>query len=342
MSAVPRVVSLLPSATEILCRIGGGHLLVGRGHECDWPRDTPDLALSRLPILTSPRMVRPHGTADEGSDTDFAAIDRAVRSHLAAPVETDARSLYTLDVELLTRLAPDVIITQDVCSVCSIDLSTVERIVNGMPRPPKVVSLNPSTVEDILDDHLRVGAAVGLERNSLDAVVQMRERLFSAGEFVNPFDEGPSVAFLEWTDPMFCAGHWTVQLIERAGGRHPLNATKPTTPQAGAAAGPQHGESRAGPSFTVTIDQLIESAPQYVIICPCGIDAQNAHKAAHSLSEQSWFRALPAYSLNKGSTHIAVIDGNHYFNRPGPRIVDAYEWLVAWLSGRNSQTLTVK
>lgn len=308
----PRVISLLPSATEVLCAIGGGDLLVGRSHECDWPP-----SVKALPALSAQRI----------HETDPAKIDALVREQLKEP----GSSLYTIDRDAIAAFKPDLILTQDLCHVCSIDLASVQQLAASLPSKPQVLSLNPHTVEDILDDHLRVGEAVGMVEEARGCVVRLRERLFAAGEFVNPFDDGPNVALLEWTDPLFIGGHWSVQLVERAGGWHPLNATQ-VKPELGAAAGPQHGERRAGASIRIPDEILAASKPEYIVIAPCGFDLAATRKAAMDLSRKPWWKDLPAVRNRR----VALVDGNQFFNRPGPRIVDAYECLVGWLNQRPS------
>src|SRR5690606_14855063 len=130
---------------------------------------------------------------------------------------------YTLDVDQLRALQPDVILTQDLCEVCSIDLNTVRAVAANMPTSPRVVSLDPKSLEDIFDDLLKVGRAVQREDDAGKAMVALRERYWTARDYVNPYIEGPEVAFLEWMDPPFVGGHWTPQLIRDAGGRHSLN-----------------------------------------------------------------------------------------------------------------------
>ncbi len=306
-----RVVSLLPSATEALCAIGGGHLLVGRSHECDYPAST----LSHLPVLTAQRI--PH-------DAPPAEIDALVSAALAT-----SQSLYTVDEDLLRSLRPDVILTQDLCEVCSIDLAAVRRIASTLPGPPQIVSLNPTTVEGTLDDLLTVARATGLQDRAMPEIVRLRERLYRTSDFVNPFDDGPVVAFLEWTDPLFCGGHWTPQLIERAGARHPLNPTVPK-PTAGAAAGPQMAERIAGKSIRIPEAALVAIRPEHLIICPCGLDLARTRECARALAMKPWWNDLPAVRNGR----VALVDGNQMFNRPGPRLVDAYEWLVGWLQDR--------
>lgn len=255
---------------------------------------------------------------------DPAEIDRAVREQLAT-----GTSLYHLDTEALAALRPDVILTQDLCSVCSIDLQTVERLARGMRPAPRIVSLNPTTVEGVLEDHLTVGRAVGLEARATAAVVALRERLYRAADYVNPFVDGPTVAFLEWTDPLFIGGHWTPQLIERAGALHPLNPTV-ADETAGAAAGPQQAYRRAGKSVRIPPEILVASRPEALIICPCGIPLPAVHGMAAALARQEWWGDLPAVRAGR----VALVDGNQMFNRPGPRLVAAFEWLVGWINDR--------
>jgi iron complex transport system substrate-binding protein len=306
-----RVVSLLPSATEILCFIGGGGHLVGRSHECDFPVSV----VSGVPVLTGQRMPE---------SMDPAAIDEAVRGQLAG-----GQSLYTLDTERIRSLRPDVILTQDLCQVCSIDLETVRRVAVEMSPRPRIVSLNPSGVEDVLDDVLRVGEAVGLRDRAGECIVALRERLWRAADFVNPYVDGPSVLFLEWTDPCFVGGHWTPQLIERAGGRHPLNPTVARA-DAGDAAGPQAWARQAGKSVRVADEALVASRPEAIIVCPCGVALERAREMTGELAARAWWKELPAVRAGR----VAVVDGNEMFNRPGPRLVDAYEWLVGWINDR--------
>lgn len=288
-----RVASLLPSATEVLCAVGGREMLVGRSHECDFPP-----GLEALPVLTGQRI--PAGTPS-------VEIDRQVREQL-----TSGQSLYTLDVERLAALRPDLILTQDLCEVCSIDLHAVRRAASAMRPAPAILSLNPHSLEDVFDDMLRVGEAVGRSREAEAAMVGLRERFFNAKDFVNAYAPGPEVAFLEWLDPIFVGGHWTPQMIESAGGRHSLNA-------AGA-------KSRA-----VSPAELIGSSPEFVVVCPCGLGLDAVRREMATLLCQPWWRELPAVQ----SGRVALVDGNRMFNRPGPRLVEAFEWLVGWLHGIN-------
>lgn len=314
-----RVVSLLPSATEIVCALGGAGMLVGRSHECDWPPEIMD-----RPVLTGAR------TVFETS----AQVDAAVRAALG---ENELASLYTLDVELLDSLAPDVIVTQDLCEVCSIDLNTVRGVAADLKRrtgrETRVVSLNPQTVEGVFDDILTVGDALGLGRRGDEVVAALRQRMYAAGDYVNPYADGVNVAFIEWLEPIFVGGHWTPQLIERAGGRHPLNPTQ-VVAHAGAAAGPIGATQRAaGKSVRVAPEMLLATRPERVIVSPCGLSlAKTREEVARIAAGEggAWWREL----VSRPGVRVALVDGNHLFSRPGPRLVDAFEWLVGWINER--------
>lgn len=305
-----RIVSLLPSSTEILCHLAGEAEwggLVGRSHECDYPG-----SISHLPVLTAART-----TGD-----DPGAIDKQVREQLSS-----GRSLYSLDTDLMAQLRPDLILTQDLCDVCSIDLNTVRAVAARLKPPPQVITLSPTTVEGVLDDFLTIGKAIGRESRAAEAIAAWQDRFNQAAHHVNAYIDGPNVAFLDWTDPIFVAGHWTPQLIERAGARHPLNPTV-ADHAAGAAAGLQASQRSAPKSRQITADELIASNPEAIVICPCGLDLGAARNAAQTLARKPWWPELAAVQSNR----VAIVDGSQMFNRPGPRLLDAYQWLVGWIN----------
>ena len=280
----PRVVSLLPSATELLCEIGAADLLVGRSHECDWPRAIVD---------------RPTLTAQRTRGATSAEIDAEVRESMAGH-----RSLYTLDEGLLRDLAPDVILTQHLCEVCSIDLAAVERVAADLPTRPTILSLDPKDVFQVLDDLLSVGAAVGRERSAEEAMVRLRDRYWRAVDYVNPYVPGPEVLFLEWMDPVFVGGHWTPQIIEAAGAGHSLN--------------PPRAKSRMPAP-----EEILAAAPERVVVCPCGYGLDAIARELPALVGQRWWPLLPAV-LDGRPDRLVAVDGNQMFNRPGPRLVDAF------------------
>lgn len=306
-----RVVSLLPSATEILAAVGGDSLLVGKSHECDHPT-----GVEGLPVLTASRTTY----------TTAAAVDREVSGMLA---EGDAAtSLYHLDTDRLRALRPDLILTQDLCRVCSIDLDAVRRAAGDMDPRPEILSLNPTSFEGVLDDVIRVARAIGREDAGRAAVVALRERLHRAADHVSMFADPIPTLFMEWTDPVYVGGHWTPQLIERAGGAHTLNPTAPI-PGAGAGTAAQGSFREAGPSRRVTTEEIVASAPQAIIIAPCGLALDAVRAEARILRASPWFQSLPAVRVGR----VALVDGSQMFNRPGPRLVDAFEFLVGFLHG---------
>lgn len=316
-----RIVSLVPSATEIVCLLGAESMLVGRSHECDHP---PGVA--GLPALTAQSW--------DGTGLSPAEVDDVVSRTLgpgaaASDSASSGRSLYRLDAARLQSLRPDLIITQDLCSVCSIDAGTVRSIAGEMRPRPVVLSLNPQSVEGVFDDVITVGRAIGREAAAMDVLVALRERFFRAADYVNSFARALPCVFIEWVDPIFVGGHWTPQLVERAGASHPLNPTR-AMEGAGAGAGGQMAHRLAGPSIRVTPQQVVDAAPEAVIVSPCGVALAEAREQARLLEEKDWWRLLPAVGAGKA----AVVDGNQMFSRPGPRLVDAYEWLVGWLNDR--------
>ncbi len=304
-SACPRVVSLVPGATEVLCALGAASTLVGRSHACDYPPQ-----VLSLPAVTGSNI----------TPGDPEAVDAQV-----GVARSRAQPLTSLFADRLRALRPDVVVTSDQSGV---DPAVLAESLDACPNRPRLVDASSSTVEGTLDTFLTVGQSIGRAEDARALVVGLRERFFAANEFVNPYDDGPVTVFLAWTHPLICAGGWTVQLLERAGARHPLNPTIPR-PTAGAAAGPQFAERTAGPTVRISPSALAEIDPQRLIICPCGMDLDQTRRCVERLSREEWWSALRA--VREG--HIALVDGRQMFHRPGPRLIDAFEWLVALMNG---------
>eukprot|EP00667_Euglena_gracilis_P019937 EG_transcript_21443 len=286
-----RVVSLLPSATETVCLLPGAEaMLQGRSHECDWPP-----AIRHLPVLTASNI---HAT-------DSAEIDKQVKELMAS-----GKPLYTVNEAMLQELQPDVIFTQDICKVCSIDLQTVQRIAKRMKPQPKVVSLNPLTLDDVLREILKVGDALGMAAEAQEVHDSLRGRIEAAKAKVASLNltRRPEVAYMEWLNPIFVGGHWTPEIIELAGGRHSLNAP---------------GKN----SIERTPEEVIATNPDFVLLSPCGYEIPTTRKELPGLR---WLPDLCAAAKGRA----VVVNGNHMFNRPGPRLVDALEWLVGFLHDR--------
>eukprot|EP00884_Botryococcus_braunii_P023373 jgi/Botrbrau1/971/Bobra.114_1s0013.1 len=298
---LPRVVSLLPSATELVAAAGGLHMLVGRSHECDYPP-----SVRELPILTSA-----NNAFESSAQMDAAVVNALNRGN----------GLYAVDEKLLIQLNPTHIVTQDLCHVCAVDLKLVERVVDALEEPPQLVCLNPHTLEDMLLDLAKVGHAVGHAEQADAAVEALRERIRRASRIAAASladnDRPPlKVAYLEWVDPLFPGGHWTPQLLRLAGADHPIN--------------PVRGEGAAPPSFAMAPEPLIAADCDWIIVGPCGLNLQTSKKELPVLLRQDWWKELRAVKEGR----VVVVDGDQMFNRPSPRLVDALEWLVGLLHNR--------
>jgi iron complex transport system substrate-binding protein len=280
-----RVVSLLPSATEIVCALGAGAELVGISHECDFPE-----SVRGLPVLTRARI--------DASGTS-KAIDDAVR----AVVVGDALSIYSVDERRLAELAPDVIVTQDLCEVCAVSLDDVRAAVARLANRDhvEIVSLRPTRLGDVWNDVETV--ANGLGRAAQGVVVRraLEERTQEIARRARGAGRRPRVVTVEWLDPIMLGGTWMPELIELAGGE-PVGA-------------------RAGePAPTVTHAELEALRPDVVLVKPCGFPVE---------------RTMEEVPLVEGIARAAaeatvyVSDGNAFFNRPGPRMVESLEILAA-------------
>jgi iron complex transport system substrate-binding protein len=279
-----RVVSLLPSATEIVCALGARDALVGVSHECDFPADVVG-----LPVLTSSRI-------DAGASSK--AIDDAVRGVIA-----NALSIYAVDDAKLGALAPDVIVTQDLCEVCAVSLDDVRAAVARLAHAARVeiVSLSPTRLAHVLDDVERVAAALGLADHGREVRASLAGRIAVIAARARGARRRPRVITLEWIDPLMIGGTWMPELVELAGGL-PIGAT------AGA------------PAPTIDLDALRALAPEVIVVKPCGFSL------ARALGEHA---ALAAIAAAAPAARIYVTDGNAYFNRPGPRLVESLEILAA-------------
>lgn len=283
---MPRIASLLPSATEIVCALGAGDQLVAISHECDYPpaiRDRPVLTRSRIDSAGTSR-----------------AIDAAVRSVIAG-----ALSIYEVDAERLSQLSPDVIVTQDLCEVCAVSLDDVRAAVARLAhrRDLAIVTLHPTRLADVLGDVERVAAALGCAERGAAVRAELAQRIAAIARRAAQVPSRPRVVSLEWIDPLMIGGTWMPELIELAGGR-PVGAT------AGA------------PAPTVTPGELAALAPDVVVVKPCGFSLPRALEERH-LIEQHVIAACP------GRPRVYVTDGNAYFNRPGPRLVESLEIMAA-------------
>jgi iron complex transport system substrate-binding protein len=290
----PRVVSLLPSATEIVCALGAGDTLVGVSHECDHPayvRDRPVLTRSRVDAAGASR-----------------AIDAAVRGALHGAA--DALSVYTVDEAKLGALAPDLIVTQDLCEVCAVSLddvaSAVARLAHRAEGPQKevrIVCLRPTRLADVLDDVERVAGALGRAEAGRALRAELAARMEATAVRARAASSRPRVVSLEWIDPIMLGGTWMPELVALAGGE-----------PAGAVAGQ--------PAPTVDAAALARLRPEVVVVKPCGFDLPRV------LAEQEIVRRVVLPAVGPGA-RVYLTDGSAFFNRPGPRLVESLEILAA-------------
>jgi iron complex transport system substrate-binding protein len=282
-----RIVSLLPSATEIVCALGAADQLVGISHECDFPEAIRDRA-----VLTRAR-IDSHGSS--------RAIDAAVRAVIAG-----ALSIYDVDADRLAELAPDLIVTQDLCEVCAVSLDDVRAAVARLAhrRDIAIVALQPTRLDHVLGDVERVAAAIGAPARGAAVRAELARRIAAiAARAARTTDtRRPRVVSLEWIDPVMLGGTWMPELIALAGGE-----------PVGAAAGE--------PAPTLAPEQLAALAPDVVVVKPCGFSLPRA------LAERAVIER--AVAACPGPPRVYVTDGNAYFNRPGPRLVESLEIMAA-------------
>jgi iron complex transport system substrate-binding protein len=283
-----RICTLLPSATEIAFALGLGDEVVGVTHECDYPPE----ARKRRVVVRS---------AIDPSRSTSAEIDRAVSERIG-----DRQSLYTLDLESFQTVEPDFVITQDLCEVCALDFNEVVRAAETLPRPPKIISLAPSTLADVFGDIETVGEAAGRKADAAALVAALKRRVERVRETAACSNTRPRVACIEWADPIYPAGHWVPEMVDIAGGVDGLG---------------KKGE----PARVRSWEHVRSYAPEVVVLMPCGFGVERAAAEASLLYGLEGWSELPAV---KNGTVYAV-DGSAYFNRPGPRLVDGIEILAA-------------
>ena len=286
-----RIVSLLPSATEIVCAIGLGDELVGVTHECDFPPEVVG-----KPIITR--------SVHDLTTTSSREIHR-----LVAASTHGGSSLYVLDEAALAAAEPDLILTQELCRVCAVSYREVNEAARAIDAEITVVSLEPSSIEGILNTIATVGAMTEAEDAALDLVESLRERLGAVEERVQARREAgrraPRVVGLEWLDPPFTAGHWVPEQIRRAGGWDLLGSD---------------GEK----SHQTTWDAVSEVDPEMLLLMPCGFHL------AETIREWSRTKRPPGYADIHAvrRDQVFALDGSAYFSRPGPRVIDGIELLA--------------
>lgn len=294
-----RIVSLLPSATEICFAIGLGDQLVGVTHECDYP---PEAA--GKPVVTRATRVAP--------TMPSAQIDAIVAEQLGTGGE-----LYAIDEATIERLAPDLILTQQLCEVCAISLGEVEALAARLPTRPRVISLDPYSLQDMLENIRTVGEATGHLRQAEKLIAWLQTRLDLVEERTADLARPPRVFCLEWLDPPWSAGHWIPEMVQLAGGEEVIGGLQvPWTRE--------EFEEPGQRSVRTTWAEIARQRPEVLIVMPCGFNVERALQEIDVLRRQPEFTQLPAVQAGE----VYVVDGSSYFNRPGPRLVDGVEILA--------------
>lgn len=283
-----KIVSLLPSATEIVYALGLGDQLVAVTHECDFP----DAARQKPMIM---RSILPSGLPS-------GDIHAAVSSQIA-----DSHSLYAIDRDLLRSLQPDMILTQQLCDVCAVSYNDVLNAVRSLPPPgPRVVNLEPTTLDDVLGNIETVGLVAGQEEAAARVCRSLRQRIEAVRVRAAQAIHCPRVVLLEWIDPLFCGGHWDPELVEIAGGFDGV--------------GRKHQ-----PSVQVTWETVRDFAPEVVVVAQCGFSVARSRQDLPILERLPGYADLPAVQNGR----VFVVNGSDYFSRPGPRLVDSLELLAS-------------
>jgi len=281
-----RVLSLLSSTTEIIYALGCGDRLVGRSHECDYPAE-----VSELPICTIPKF-NVDGTSRE--------VDDEVKSLVQS-----ALSIYYINEKLLKELKPDIIFTQSQCEVCAVSVSDVENALKNITGlSSRVISVEPNSIEDIFNDILTIAEILNVRKKGKELVELIKAKIDSTEKIVYQ-KSSPSVAAIEWIDPLMAAGNWVPQLIRVAGGKNLFGEASKHSPW-------------------MKYNDLVEQDPEIIIVMPCGYDIKKSLIEIKTLESKKGWGSLKAVR----NRNVYVTDGNQFFNRPGPRIIESLEILL--------------
>jgi iron complex transport system substrate-binding protein len=297
-----RIISLLASATEMVAALGCLDQLVGRSHECDYPPE-----VLALPVVS---------TVQIDTNTSSAQIDAQVKQLAQEKREPEdpalkALSIYAIDVDKLQELRPDVIFTQTQCEVCAVsERDVIQAIAQLTGLQPLVVSLTPYRLQDVWEDVLRVGHALGKRDQAQALVEKYQQRLANLAVKTATFGTRPSVAVLEWLDPLMGAGNWTPELVAYAGGENIFGEIGQHTPW-------------------ITWEELQAANPDVIILSPCGYTLERAMQDVPLLQNHPAWPGLQAVQNGR----VYAIDGNQYLNRSGPRLVESAELLARTIWG---------
>jgi iron complex transport system substrate-binding protein len=288
MGATQRIVSFLPSATEMACALGLSDRLVGITHECDYPPDQ----IKGKPIVV--RNVLPIETMSQ-SEIDHAVAERLRNGH----------SLYQIDEQLLQELAPDLILTQDLCQVCAPSGNEVSQVLTSLPKKPKILWMTPKSIVEIHENIRDLGQATGRVKEAEELIAAGRAKLESIETATRNLSHRPRVFCMEWIDPVYCSGHWVPEMVRIAGGVDQLGR-------------------EGSDSVRIAWNDVLEWAPEVLIVMPCGFNLAKVVEQAPQIFNYPRWSELPAVR----EARIYAVDANSYFARPGPRVVEGTQLLA--------------
>jgi iron complex transport system substrate-binding protein len=287
MTSAARIVSFLPSATEMAYALGLGDQIVGVTHECDYPPEVAGKPVVVRNVLSIESMSQPE-------------IDAAVTQRMR-----DGLSLYQVDEKLLRELAPDLILTQDLCQVCAPSGNEVSQALELLPKKPQILWLTPKSLDQIFDNLRELGEATDRLREAEGLIADRRAGLEHIASITNKLSQRPRVFCIEWLDPVYCSGHWMPEMVEIAGGVDSL-------------------ARKGADSVRIPWDAVLDWAPEVLIITPCGFNLDKVIEQALQLLPYPGWSDLPAVR----NSRVYAVDANSYFARPGPRVVEGTKLLA--------------
>ncbi|HWF61031.1 MAG TPA: ABC transporter substrate-binding protein [Nitrospira sp.] len=285
-----RICSLIPGATEVVAALDLADRLVGISHECDFPA-----SVRQVPVMIEPIVGKDGGSGRE--------IDRQVKELVAS-----GQRLYRLNEDAFCRACPDLILTQDLCHVCSVTPDQLTRAIESLHHRPEVLTLSPTTLDDMIHDIERIAEAAGVLPKGLVLTQELRRRVDRVREETSRMPSRPRVVCLEWLDPLYVAGHWVPEMVELAGGRNTLG-------------------SQDTPSHETTWPAVEAAQPDVILVMPCGYSVERTvnELMQDGQTRDAWRRACGQ------RPDLYVVDAASFFSRPGPRLVDGVELLAAIL-----------
>ena len=292
-----RICSFLPSTTEIICALGLEKNLIGVTHECDHPNE----------VLDKPRVIM--------SSIDHSKLSSREIDELVTKNSDEGKSTYLVELEKLKEASPDIIFTQGLCEVCAVSGSQVMEAVEVLEKRPEIISLDPGTVEEVLESIITVGIATGKEPDARELAEKLKNRIESIRTVTLRERDKPRVFCLEWLDPPFVAGHWVPDMVELAGGENGLR---------------NKGEA----SVKIDWEDIVEFAPHYIFVMPCGFNIEKTLDEIDAVtSNPVWYQTPASQSGN-----VYLVDANSYFSRPGPRLVEGIEILARTIHPNSVKT----